>query len=37
VADKIKGSNFLVVSESQKKAVFSLPDGKLYSFELKHL
>jgi hypothetical protein len=37
VADKIKSSNFLVVSESQKKAVFSLPDGKLYSFELKHL
>lgn len=37
VADKIKSSNFLVVSESQKKAVFSLPDGKLYSFGLKHL
>jgi hypothetical protein len=37
VADKIKSSNFLVVSESQKKAVFSLSDGKLYSFDLKHL
>jgi hypothetical protein len=35
-ADKLKESSFLVVSEKQKKAIFS-SQNKLYSVDLKHL
>lgn len=37
VAEALKDSKFLVVSENKKKAIFSIPKGKLYSIELRHL